>query len=63
MRELKAEMLRRGVRQKDIAIRLGVTPSLVCKVVSGASKSSRVIQALREAGIPESVLSDRWEAA
>ena len=49
----KAEMVRRGVRQADIARALGVSPSHVAQVIAGVRRSPNVEPAVAEAiGLP-----------
>lgn len=41
-RKLKANLVRAGIRQKDIAEKAGVSPSAVCRILSGKSKSKNI---------------------
>lgn len=49
---------RNGMDLKTIAERVGVSPPAVQKVVAGNTHSKRILQALREAGVPEQYLYD-----
>lgn len=49
---------RNGIDLKTIAERVGVSPPAVQKVVGGYTHSKRILQALREAGVPEKYLFD-----
>jgi predicted transcriptional regulator len=49
-------MIKKGIRQVDIARELGITRQTVCKVVGGREKSSRVVEWLKKHGCPESFL-------
>lgn len=46
---IKAELMRRGVRQTHIADRLGVTPSAVGQVIHGRRPSPRIREAVAAA--------------
>lgn len=52
-REIRAAMVKRGICGAAIARKLGVTRQAVCLVISGRSKSQRIIDALIEAGAPK----------
>jgi len=57
--EVKIWLLKKGIKQVDIAKELGISKATVCKVVNGKDKSSRVVNWLRQHGCPESYLSSR----
>ncbi len=44
---IKIELLKRGIKQVDIARDLGVSRSLVCHVINGRMKSARVEKYIR----------------
>jgi len=46
--ELKADMIRAGVTQKEIAAKLGCSPEMVSLVVRGLAVSHRVRKAIAE---------------
>jgi len=54
--KVKIWMIKKGIRQVDIARELGITRQTVCKVVGGREKSSRVVEWLKKHGCPESFL-------
>lgn len=47
--EIKILMIRKGVKQADIAKQLRVTPTTVCNVIKGVGESSRVKHAISKA--------------
>ena len=50
---IKIELMKKGIMGKDIAKVLGVSPSLVSKVIVGKRKNPKVRQALAEiVGVP-----------
>ena len=54
--EIKVWMLKKGIRQMDIARDLGVTPQTVWQVLHGRCKSRRVTKWLLEHGCPPEFL-------
>jgi len=56
---LRAEMARRGIRVKDIAKDLHVSPAAVSHVLSGRKQIIRVIYALKALGIPGDIFEAR----
>lgn len=49
-RRVRAEMVKRGIRSKEIAARLGISEPAVSQ---GCATSPRIVAALIEAGLPE----------
>ncbi|WMW66625.1 helix-turn-helix transcriptional regulator [Nitratidesulfovibrio liaohensis] len=49
---------RNGMDLRKVAEMAGVSPAAVQKVVAGVTNSPRILQALREAGVPEQYLYD-----
>ena len=47
--EIKAELIRRGIRQRQIADRLGFNRSTVCNVIAGRNRNKRVRRAIARA--------------
>jgi transcriptional regulator with XRE-family HTH domain len=47
-----------GINMADIARDLGVTRSLVTNTVAGANHNARVLDRLRDVGVPEQYLFD-----
>jgi len=62
---IKIELLKKGIEAKEIAQKLGVSRSLVYKVIAGRRKNPKVRQALAEVvGIPvEELWPDQKKAA
>ena len=48
-RKIKAMMIERGIKQKDIAHALGVTPACISIVLNGHQNSKRVKTAIADA--------------
>jgi predicted transcriptional regulator len=46
--DLKIKLLQAGIKQKDVALRANVDKTTVCKVISGATKSKRILQIIQE---------------
>lgn len=60
--QIRGALLHNGQMETDIARQLSVAPQMVCMVIGGVAHSQKVLQALREAGVPEAYLHDpRWE--
>jgi len=57
-RQIKIEMIRRGITGAELARRLGVTPQAVYMVISGAFYSEKIGKALIEAGVPAKLLPE-----
>lgn len=55
-REVKAWLVRRGIKNKDIATALGCDHSLVSHILSGRKKSKRVMVHLAALGCPAKLL-------
>ncbi len=49
---------RQGLCARDLAQQLGISDSAVYATISGRNHSARVLQALREVGVPEKYLFD-----
>ena len=49
---------RRGKTAKSIAIELGISPQSVSRTISVKNHSTRVLDALRDSGVPEDYLFD-----
>lgn len=49
---------RNGISPASIAHKLGITPQAVTQTIRGKSHSKRVLEALREEGVPERFLFD-----
>lgn len=45
---LKAELVRQGIPQKDVAKLVGVSKSMVSAVLNGTKRSARVVEAIKE---------------
>ena len=45
---IKIQLLKKGIKQKDIARKANVSKSAVCKVISGATISKRILQIIQE---------------
>ncbi len=58
VREIKAELMRKGVTQADIAKKIGVSQQMVSSVILGKATSAKAVQALVEAGVPEELFKD-----
>lgn len=41
-REIKAELVRRGIKQRDIARAFGISPNAIWRIIARKSKSDRV---------------------
>jgi predicted XRE-type DNA-binding protein len=46
--DLKIQLLKKGIRQKDIALKAGVHKSLVSNVIAGRMKSDKVDKVIQE---------------
>jgi len=57
-RDIKAEMIRRGITTAQVARELGIHPASVTKVIQGIYKSKRVTDALLHHGIPGGLLEN-----
>jgi hypothetical protein len=57
-RQLKAEMVLRGIVGCQLARELGITPMAVYHVTSGRKKIKRVIAKLIELGVPASCFEE-----
>ena len=57
-REIRAAMVRLGIKGNAIARQLKITPTAVYLITSGRKKSRRVIAALIEAGVPAKLFND-----
>jgi len=58
---IKAAINRNGSSQADIALELGVTPTSVCLVVKGNSRSNRIEQRISEiTGFSRTKLWPQW---
>ncbi len=57
VRKIKSELVLRGVKQIDIARKLGIKLPSVSAVISGRKKSRRVVATLIEAGVPRELFS------
>lgn len=55
---IREELDLRGLNMRRLALQIGVCHQAVARTVSGAIHSPRVLQALREAGVPEKYLHD-----
>lgn len=55
---IREELDRRGLCFKSLAAQIGVCHQAVAKTVSGMIHSERVLEALREIGVPEKYLFD-----
>lgn len=51
-------LARRGLRSSDLARSLGISTSAFSQTLTGKQHSKRVLDALREAGVPEKYLYD-----
>lgn len=47
-----------GLTQRSLAERIGLSPTAVNNTINGLSHSPRVLEALRQAGVPEKYLFD-----
>lgn len=52
-RELKAKIAFNGLTQREVAIRVGVSPALVCRVIGGSRSSKRVLQFFKHLPLTE----------
>ncbi|AAS95622.1 helix-turn-helix domain-containing protein [Nitratidesulfovibrio vulgaris] len=55
---IREELERRGLTMTSLAAQIGVCNQAVSKTISGMTHSPRVLQALREIGVPEKYLCD-----
>jgi len=55
-RKIKAYLAMKGIKQADIARKLGVSKSVVSTIIKGDKTSKRVAAALRAYGVPEKYL-------
>lgn len=51
-------LARRGLKSADLARSLGISTSAFSQTLTGKQHSARVLDALREAGVPEKYLYD-----
>lgn len=56
--DLQVFCIRRGLKGKDLAAKLGVSPSLISKIFKGDRRSPEVIKGLVELGIPAHLLPE-----
>ena len=54
--DIKVWMLKKGIRQMDIARDLNISPQMVWQVLHDVSKSKRVIEWLQRHGCPKEFL-------
>lgn len=48
LRRIKAQLVYKGIKQKDIAKAIGVTPALICAVLAGRRRSPKVLSYIRD---------------
>ena len=53
--EIKKWLLEKGLRQKDVAARAGVSRSTVNKIIQGIATSRTVVKALIDLGCPAEI--------
>ncbi len=46
--DLKIQLLKKGIKQKDIALKANVDKTTVCKVIAGSTKSKRISRIIQE---------------
>lgn len=56
--QIRAFLLFGGKTETSIATNLKISLPAVCRVIAGKGHSSRVLEALRDAGVPEDILFD-----
>jgi len=54
--EVKIWMLRKGIRQAEVAAELGVSRPLVSMTIQGTARNRRVLDWLKDHGCPEEYL-------
>lgn len=54
--EIRVWMMRRGLRQIDVARTLGVAPPVVCRWINGQMTSRRIARFFHDNGLPEQLL-------
>lgn len=60
-RKIRAWMARNGVRQIEIARKMGVSGSMIYRFVNGKSASARVFEHFMDLGCPREYFSGRSE--
>lgn len=56
--QLKAWLTMHGIKHKDLAVKLGVHPSMVSRIICGERAPSKRIKELMSLGIPASLLPE-----
>ena len=57
-RLIRAVLLHEGETEASIARKLGLTSQAVCRVLAGLAHTPLILQALRDAGVPEKYIFD-----
>ncbi len=55
---IRAALLKRGLSMRQLAVRIGVSAEAVSSTVLGKKHCPRVLDALRDIGVPEKYLFD-----
>jgi len=55
-RRIKACLIMKGIKQSEIARKLNLNRSAVTNIIKGRKKSQKIVDALRDYGVPENYL-------
>lgn len=56
--KIRAALLHNEKTERTIANQLGITPQAVCRVIAGLAHTPAILDALRQAGVPEKYIHD-----